>query len=471
MPVVSLVLMFGLAVWAAVFMLRGSLLAGCLAAVLAITCFGPHFASFDAGPLTLSLDRVALIGLLAMYAFHRWLGWTEAKPMLAGDWLTLAFVGLLIPSTFSSDWNTSLPKEATPVWRLLSGYLVPLMIYWVARQARKEDRDLDWVHGTFALLGVYLAVTGICEVHRQWWLVFPKHIADPSIGLHFGRARGPMLMAVSYGLCVGIALLAAWVWSRRFELGSRLIFLSSIPLYLAGVYYSYTRSVWMGVVAALGAVAWFSVRGAWRGLLALVVVAGTVAMGAAGLGDRVVNIQREESSGESRGSAYLRLVFAHVSWRMFQDRPIVGAGFGQFPVAKIPYLSERVEGMDLQWIRLLCHHNTFLSLLTETGIAGLSLFVAMMVSWGVHAWRLWSDAGASRAVRGQGLLMLGVLILYMCQLMFHELSYQATDNVLVFFLAGVTMGSRPTSKVITEKVRARSSESRAMLGLSPALTH
>ena len=54
------------------------------------------------------------------------------------------------------------------------------------------------------LFGVYLGFTAVCEIAQLWSLVFPKYIADPKIGLHFGRARGPMVHGVSFGHYQGV---------------------------------------------------------------------------------------------------------------------------------------------------------------------------------------------------------------------------------------------------------------------------
>jgi hypothetical protein len=47
------------------------------------------------------------------------------------------------------------------------------------------------------VFGLYLSVTAVFEITKQWSLVFPGFIGDPKIGIHFGRARGPMLQCRS----------------------------------------------------------------------------------------------------------------------------------------------------------------------------------------------------------------------------------------------------------------------------------
>jgi O-antigen ligase len=158
----------------------------------------------------------------------------------------------------------------------------------------------------------------------------------------------------------------------------------------------------------------------------------------------------------------MRASFAYVSWQMFLDRPLLGCGFGQFPRAKLPYLSDRSTELHLESIRGYVHHNTFLSVLVEMGLVGLGLFVLIIYRWWRHAWRLASgvaggssDEAASREglalrngsagsawLEAYGVFVVGLLAAWLPQLVFHEMSYTAQDNALVFFAAGLACGLR-----------------------------
>src|SRR5262249_37812993 len=135
-----------------------------------------------------------------------------------------------------------------------------------------------------------------------------------------------------------------------------------------------------------------------------------------------------------------RISFVYVSWMMFLDRPLLGAGFGQFQEGKLPYLDDRSVDLKLQTIRTWSHHNTLLCLLTEVGLVGLTLFLALLAWWGRQAWRLCRDPLSLPWVKAQGALLLGVLPLYLVQALFHELSYTPIDNSLLFYIAGATCG-------------------------------
>src|SRR5262249_18758842 len=156
----------------------------------------------------------------------------------------------------------------------------------------------------------YLAVTGVLEVSNQWSLVFPRHIANPKIGLHFGRARGPMLTSVTYGLYLAVAILAGWVAWPRLRRLPQLLLLLVFPLALAGVYVSYTRSVWMGALLGLVIVMALILPGRLRGLLLGGIVATGLMASLTNL-DRMVSFQRETSASETRDSTEMRGSFAY----------------------------------------------------------------------------------------------------------------------------------------------------------------
>ena len=174
----------------ALLMLRGSLIAAALLVLLSACCFGYELVHFDLGPLPMTVDRLMLGLVLAMYVWQRALRRTEPKPLNRADVVTLAFVGYLLVSMLLSDWRTFPKEHVGPMWRWVGGYLTPLIVYWAAKQAPWNERASRLVQASITIFGFYLAFTAICEITQQWSLVWPSYIADPSVGLHFGRARG-----------------------------------------------------------------------------------------------------------------------------------------------------------------------------------------------------------------------------------------------------------------------------------------
>ncbi len=424
-------------VWATVFALRGRLVDGCLVYLLVVSCFGHAFLSFDVSGAPLTLDRVVLLFVVCMYLVRRRLGRLPATTFSGADRLVVAFLGWLTASLVYGLVIEGSTPGVIGFFQLFGGYAMPAMVYWIARFAPVDDRQLKRVQIALTLFGVYLGLTGMLEIAQAWSLVFPRYIANPKIGLHFGRARGPMIHSVSFGVYLCAALGAAWMWRARLGRAGQLAVLGLATFPLAGVYFCYTRSVWIGLGLALLVVWGLSLRGAWRSLVVGGMLVAALMLAATQM-DNLVGFKREFSEAETRDSAQVRGVFAYLSWNMFCDRPLLGVGFGQFRTAKLPYLSDRESEFRLEAIRDWVHHNNYLSLLTETGAVGLALFLALLVAWARRAWHGWHQAELSAVARGQCLLTLAMLSVYAAQLLFHELSFSPLDNSLVWFLAGLT---------------------------------
>ena len=238
------------AIWAAILVMRMPLLLGALATVIVGAGFGYPFMTFSIGGTHWTLDRMLLPLLIVAYVVQRQQGATESKPWKSSEWLIAAFLAWLGISLFSHNFRVQFGQTATPLWRFSTAYCIPVALYAIARQSRCGERQIGWVHTALVLFGVYLAITGICEVMHWWMLVFPKHIADPNVGLHFGRARGPMVTAVSFGLYLGTSLLCLWAMRDRWRRFAWFVLPPLTLLDLVALYYSYTRSCWLG--AGLG---------------------------------------------------------------------------------------------------------------------------------------------------------------------------------------------------------------------------
>ena len=78
------------------------------------------------------------------------------------------------------------------------------------------------------------------------------------------------------------------------------------------------------------------------------------------------------------------------AWTAFQERPLLGLGFGAFP-AQSTDLMLRTQGVDLANYELRPYgvraHNTYLESVAELGVVGLVLFLGLLVSCGRSLWR------------------------------------------------------------------------------------
>ncbi len=421
-------------VWGAVLFLRGGLLAGCVAVIVAGTCFGYPFFHVPLSPVPLTIDRVLWIVLLAQYIVWRRFGLADPKPLRKAELALGLLYGALLISLLAHDWRT---HNAQPASRFVFYYLMPIGMYWVARQARLSARGTLAADAVLGAFGIYLAFTALAETQQISWLIFPKYISSPEYPEFFGRGRGPLLNPIGTGFFMSVCLYAlATGWPHAGRAGKALI-VAGVTLIAAGLYATLTRSVWLG--AGLGAmvIAAATLPRRWRmpvlggALIVVTIVAATQ-------WERFVAFKRDRDLGarETAESVKLRPILARVAWNMFCDRPLFGCGFGHYRDESINYLSDRSTDLPLEVARPYVQHNAFLGLLTETGLAGLVPWILVLVFWGYDAWRLWRSDSPLWA-RQQGLLLLAVLASYVVNAMFHDVSLIPMFHMLLFFVAGL----------------------------------
>jgi O-antigen ligase len=365
---------------------------------------------------------------------------------IAGKWspteyFLIAFLIILVINTFANDWRRSSPDQDPILQHLVEGYFIPVLLYGIARHSVCQTRHLMWFYGVLGVFGIYLSLTAICEMAGAWSLVIPHYIADPELGIHFGRARGPFLQSVRLGIYLNAAFAAIWipwVWQRRLGQSGMVIGLLSSGLVALGAVFTLTRSIWLGVGAGFLILVAATFTGRFRRFALYCMLVGAVLI--VPLKDSLLSFQREYGSQETLESTRMRAVFAYVSWLMFKDHPWAGVGFGHFPHRKDAYLNDRQTELNLNSIRRYIHHNTYLSLLVELGIFGLAAYLAVLGCWGQTAWRLWRDRSAPLDCRGHALFCLMLLASCLIQMLFHEVSYTVFENGILFVSAGILSG-------------------------------
>ena len=466
MPIVAVVVGLAAVVWGVIYARRGSLVVACGALLIVSYALGHEFWNAKIGPLPVTLDRVVLIGLLAAFAVQWRIGRLTIRPFTASDWM-LAVMLLLVAVSAILSGQPEITDGVTSKWgRLVTSFFIPAMLFVIMRQVHVSRSDTTGLFVGFVLVGVYLAATAILEVTGSWSLVFPRYIADPALGIHFGRARGPELNAVSLGLYLTACFWCTWALLTRVQKRwQQLVLFGMLPLMAFGVFLTYTRSTWLGLAASALVVSAIEIPRRWR--LPAITMGAFVGLVVVGISwTHLIGLEREGTAAEAEHSVDQRKSFAYVSWQMFRDYPVLGVGFGRFYDRKLAYLSDRSQNFELDSIRPLHHHNTLLSLLTETGIIGLTAFVAMLGVWLRNAWRLAHDSDSPQWVRAHGTLMLALAANYLCSALFHDLTLMPSQHLLLFVFAGLTVSLRQQTMSDLGWHALRPCEGRGANGLS-----
>ena len=233
-------------VWVIAVVRYHDVLTGTAIFLITTSVFPPEYISVKLAGFSLTIDRAWLSALVVQFGYDLWNRRARIRNMTGSDvWLFLFLIWLIL-RTVTTPIGQEIVGQPSTVLHLINGYLVPSFLFCLIRHSDINPRVV-WPAVTAVLLfGVYLSVTAVLEITKQWSLVFPRFIGDPSIGIHFGRARGPMLQSVRLGICLNLCFAMLWafpIWIFAKERWAWLMAISLTPLFLLAIFLTYTRSV------------------------------------------------------------------------------------------------------------------------------------------------------------------------------------------------------------------------------------
>jgi O-antigen ligase len=243
----------------------------------------------------------------------------------------------------------------------------------------REARDRQILLGVLVALGAYLGLTALIETTGPRGLLIPRYIDDPTVGIHFDRARGPFAEAVGNGLvlyaCAVASVIAAIEWKTpTLRRGALLV----ASLCLLGTLLTVTRAVWLGViVGTIVALLWAHETRRFAIPAVVIGVTGVLLAFAAipdlqVRADRRQNDQRPLWDRKNSDSAALRMVDA---------RPLLGFGWGKFRTESADYYR---QADDYPLTRVRDVHSVYLANAVELGLVGTALWLAALV-WAIGA--------------------------------------------------------------------------------------
>ena len=433
-----LIALFSIAglVWMLPVIQRGRVLVFAMVTLIVGTVFGPAFFSVD-GPIQFSLDRLLWIAMFGFAAIGWRLSYTHVPRLNRMDWVVMAIVVWFFLSAIRGG---PMPTGSPPIARWLFYILMPAGMYTIARLVDIRGKEVRWMLVGSIVLGLYLATTAMLEVTGLHQLVFPMYIRNPENWVFFGRGRGPLMNPAGNGIVISIGVTAATLGVIFAERRQKLLFAVLGVVLLGGIYATLTRSVWLGSLLAMGLVAlvysprWVRVVG----LASVFVIGGASVLG---VKDQLVRMKREKnlSAADAEKSIQLRPLLAVVAFEMFKDRPLIGHGFGRYNEQNERYHNNRSYDLPLGQARRYTQHNVFLSILVDTGLIGLTLFIAWFAMLAGIGWQLARKVPSRRESQWVGLLVLGLLAAYTCNGMFHDVLIIPMVHMFLFFLAGVAV--------------------------------
>jgi putative inorganic carbon (HCO3(-)) transporter len=420
---------------------------------LALSVFNTHWGNMG---IPFSIDRVFLVaGILSVLArqIHAG-GWRRLRTEPI-HWLLAATALYAVVSTVLAGTLDDPTAQSGLLGRL---GLIPFALFFAAPFAFREERDRRVLLGTLVALGAYLGITALLETTGPSWLIVPQYITDPNVGIHFDRARGPLVEASGDGLvmfaCLIACVMALGIWrSRRW----RQVAIAVAALCALGILFTVTRSVWLG--AGIGALAAMLATPRTRRLL--VPTAAIAALLVVGAFATIPGLSgKADSRANSQSPLWDRKNSDAAAGRMIDARPLFGFGWGRFGQDSANYY---VQNPNYPLSGVADVHNVFLSNAVELGLLGGLLWLVALLA----------GVGGSILKRGPPELRpwkIGLLALFASWLVIANTTPMslALPSLLLWAWAGIARG-RP------EPAPARTTQSLAVgtpaprVGEAPAL--
>jgi len=382
----------------------------------------------------LTLDRVVWPVVLLLFVLMRRRGETARRPLDAVEKNMLLLVGVIVLSMYvhktyvSDQWGT----EKVQLFPIVAGFFLPFISYSLARRGIYSAAHVTAFLRGVGWITVYLGVTGLGEAWQQHWLVYPKYILDPTVGIHNGYVRGPFISSSCNGVAMvmGVPVLLWLFFSTQGAL--RWVWLLGLACVSLSLPYVFQRAVWLGAAAALGVtiLTWPK-----RGPL---LFGGTVLAVALGLLFMPTSLERRiQVKLNAADNIAFRVELVATSMKIIRDAPLAGVGFTRFRKAIEEYSEGRPIGT--------ASHNTIMTLMAELGLLGVVPYFAIFALFGCESAGAFWHRPDTRVIVGG---LWGISAAYVIMLVSIELREIIYVNGLFFALWGTVLeGLRQTAPI------------------------
>ncbi|GAA2062377.1 O-antigen ligase family protein [Williamsia deligens] len=342
--------------------------------------------------LRLALPRIlpvdpflpAFVGLLLSTAIWGWAN-RERLPrpgvveLVMAIYLGYNVVSTVLPHEYGAGAFIPTAEPINLFRMILSSTAMPFALYFVGRTIGNDARRARVVMWFMVAIGAYSTLVSIGQFHAPG-LVWPRYIvSDPN---WVGRANGVPNQPVVNGIIILLGFICAMYLASRPESGraARVIAGVVAATSVYAVFLTHTRIIYLALVLVL-VVAAVIARGYRTGF---------VLIGALGAAAVVANWSTFTSSDRAKGgvgstSEVLdRLNTAATSFWGFQEKPVFGWGLGRFISLNTLHHQQWTPSTPFDRGLGIAPHFNELGILSDLGIVGLVLWLAVLAGLIVH---------------------------------------------------------------------------------------
>jgi O-antigen ligase len=304
--------------------------------------------------------RALPVAVLVVLVASRMLG-IRTRPLGRLGAPELLMAGYLVVSLLSVGYTAV--DAAGSFMNLYDRVVIPMCLYLVVRLARPSDEALRLLVPVAALTVLAQGAVGAAS-----W-ISPGMLPTDWLGREGTRTVGSLGSPSVYGvtmLAAGAFCLHAAASERRPAVRIALRVVFAVAVLMAVV--TFTRGVWLAAVLVVVATAIVHPHQLRRVALAVVPIIVVLLLTGAASGQ----IRTIEARFGNEQTALSRLPVALASWRMLEEKPLTGWGFGNFDEFDRDFQAE-ASGFFPE--KDHSSHNLYLTLLAEQGLIGTLLFL------------------------------------------------------------------------------------------------
>lgn len=403
------------------------------------------------GFFNLSVPRIMFMALTGMFFVYFLI---RRQPLLFDGsvmWIMLALLVYVAASATATGWTSPADPmvRSAPYFRYFVGLVFPFTVFFLMYNCAREGRQIRWalvavtVYGFYSLYIAYcqgLTLLGVWDLEHLIWPDYIKRLDLPGM-IHPDRARGAFPAAGPQAIFLVFLFYADLYLIRHLRGPYRILLAAQAVLVLPALVFTGIRA---GYVAfALGGIIWCVWGlGGWRGWSKLSIVTLAVALGVLMQWGAITSPERIRGGVAQPAPLMARALLLKQTMGIVAAQPVFGAGFGHFVDAQRS-LEQDPGGLALYAADTLVEHNIFLNMAAETGLVGLSLYVALFVALFCRSVKVWKRVPATAEgffTRGFIALFWVMLANYLASGMFRDVLWDPFANALLWSLAGMTLG-------------------------------
>jgi len=338
------------------------------------------------------------------------------------DFLPFLYVGL----TYTSYLLTRTPGDDATTHSILTTVGFAAVGYYFCAYGPVGSRFGERVVQAFLASVVVLDLMTVVEAATGWNLW-----GNTSWHYNFARSvatlDNPAVLGTVLAMAIVIAIIVVfWDGPERLRTLSLVAGMGALP----AIVFTYTRGPFLGLFAAAIPLLLLRKRIRLKSAFVLGMAAFALVLAWSHFSGSTVYQQRLANGRTVRA----RVVIQQWSFRLASERPVLGWGYGSFDRVKNSQLFLGTTGQDQAEGRGSTSHDSFLTILVETGIVGLGIFLA---PWAILLTRAWARVRTPSPERWLLLVGLAVPTVYALSAATFDMRFFSFVQVLPWLALGL----------------------------------